>query len=209
LQKLGVEDSCFFESNESGLPVCYNAVLDDCTGRGVIVVFAHDDVTIGDAFLREKLADAFDKQGYAIAGLAGSSHFNTSPDDPLTKWCQPPDSAWSGAVEHDLPGALKYVTSYGPTPRRCVVLDGLFLAVDTKQIGRLRFDEQFAFDFYDVDFCLRAHCAGLRLGTVGIYVNHRSAGIDSTSYHRAQQRFRTKWGRQHYEVGSQAPVLRA
>jgi len=90
-----------------------------------------------------------------------------------------------------------------------VVLDGLFLAVDTKQIGSLRFDEQFAFDFYDVDFCLRAHCAGLVLGTVGIYVNHRSAGIDSASYHQAQQRFRAKWGKQQYEVGSAAPVLRA
>jgi hypothetical protein len=112
LQKLGVEDFCFFESNESGLPVCYNAVLDDCAGRDVIVVFAHDDVTIGDVFLREKLADAFETQGYAIAGLAGSSHFNTSPGDALTKWCQPPDSAWSGAVEHE-PAAGQRVVRCG------------------------------------------------------------------------------------------------
>ncbi len=204
LQKLGIEDSCFFENNQKSLPGCYNAVLDDCAGTDVIIVFAHDDVRIGDVFLREKLADAFGKQGYAIAGLAGSSQFNTNPDDPLTKWCQPPDSAWSGAVEHDLPGGLKYMTSYGPTPRRCVVLDGLFLAVDNTQIGTLRFDEQFAFDFYDVDFCLRAHCTGLALGTTDIYVNHRSAGIASASYHQAQQKFRAKWGSQHYEVGSLA-----
>jgi GT2 family glycosyltransferase len=202
LQKLGIEDAWFFEGNENGLPACYNTVLDECAGTDVIVVFAHDDVTIGDAFLREKLAAAFERQGYAIAGVAGSSQFNTNPDDPLTKWCQPPDSTWSGAVEHDLPGGLKYMTSYGPTPCRCVVLDGLFLAVDNKQIGALRFDEQFAFDFYDVDFCLQAHCAGLALGTIGIYANHRSAGIAAASYHEAQQLFRTKSGNQHYKVGS-------
>jgi hypothetical protein len=96
LQKLGIEDAWFFEGNENGLPACYNTVLDECAGTDVIVVFAHDDVTIGDAFLREKLADAFEKQGYAIAGVAGSSQFNTNPDDPLTKWCQPPDSTVVG-----------------------------------------------------------------------------------------------------------------
>jgi hypothetical protein len=103
LQKLGIQDAWFFEDNESGLPVCYNSVLDECAGCELIVVFAHDDVTIGDLFFREKLAVAFERQGYAIAGVAGSSQFNTNPDDPLTKWCQPPDSTWSGAVEHELP----------------------------------------------------------------------------------------------------------
>jgi Glycosyltransferase like family len=202
LQRLGVEDSFFFESNESGLPACYNTVLNDYAGRDVIIVFAHDDVTIGDIFLHEKLTYAFEGRGYAIAGVAGSSQFNTSPDDPKTKWCQQPDSAWSGAVEHALQGGMKYMTSYGPTPRRCVVLDGLFMAVDTKQIGNLRFDEQFAFDFYDVDFCLSAHCAGLALGTIGIYVHHRSAGIASAAFYQAQQKFRAKWGDQHYEVAA-------
>ena len=28
LQKLGANDSWFFENNETGLPVCYNSVLD-------------------------------------------------------------------------------------------------------------------------------------------------------------------------------------
>ena len=208
LQKLGIEDAWFFEGNANGLPGCYNTVLDECAGTDVIVVFAHDDVTIGDAFLREKLAHAFDKQGYGIAGVAGSSQFNTSPDDPLTKWCQPPDSTWSGAVEHDLPGGLTYMTSYGPTPRRCVVLDG-FLEVDMLLFGALRFDELFAFDFFDVDFCLRAHCAGVALGTIGIYINHRSAGIASPSYHQAQMLFRAKWGNQHYKLESPWPALQS
>ena len=63
LQKLDASDSWFFENNENGLSVCYNSVLDDCAGSDVIVVFAHDDVTIGDLFLREKLDMAFDRRG--------------------------------------------------------------------------------------------------------------------------------------------------
>ena len=110
-QKLDASDSLFFESNENGLPVCYNSVLNDWAGSDVIIVFAHDDLTIGDLFLREKLAIAFERQGYAIAGVAGSSQFNTNPDDPLTKWCQPPDSTWSGAVEHELPGGPRWIVS--------------------------------------------------------------------------------------------------
>jgi hypothetical protein len=46
LQKLGMEDSWFFEGNEKGLSVCYNTVLDECAGTDVVVVFVHDDVTI-------------------------------------------------------------------------------------------------------------------------------------------------------------------
>ena len=77
-----------------------------------------------------------------------------------------------------------------------------FLKVDNKRIGTLRFDEQFAFDFYGVDFGLQAHCAGLAHGKTDIYVSHRSAGVAAASYHQAQQLFRTKWGSQHYKLES-------
>jgi hypothetical protein len=56
---------------------------------------------------------------------------------------------------------------------------------------------------------VRAHCAGLALGTIGIYVTHRSSGTVSASYFEAQQIFRAKWGNQHYEVGRPAPALQA
>ena len=195
LRKLGTDRFLFFENNQRGLSTCYNAVLDEGVGCEGIVVFVHDDVTIGDLFLQEKFTEAFDERGYAIAGLAGSSEFKISPGSEVVTWRRPPEHAWSGAVEHELPDMARMMSAYGPTPRRCVVLDGLFLAVDCRQTRHLRFDEQFAFHFYDIDFCLSAHQSGLVLGTIGAYVTHRSGGSYlSTAFNEAQLKFRAKWG---------------
>src|SRR5262249_23317665 len=147
----------------------------------------------GDAFVQEKLNEAVGKLGYAIVGLAGSDHFRIDPNQAVTMWLQPPAEGLSGAVEHTLSGATTMAV-YGPTHRRCIVMDGLFLAVDLARIGRLRFDEQFKFHFYDLDLCLTAHREGLVLGTTNVYVNHKSGGGYTTAgFREAQAIFRAKW----------------
>lgn len=194
LVKLGTDRFQFFEENRAGLATCYNRVLDERSGRDEIVVFVHDDVTIGDLFIREKLNAAVGALGFAIVGLAGTSSFHLLLDQRVTKWLQPPREALTGAVEHALPGNANCWSMYGPTPRRCVVLDGLFLAVDRARLGPVRFDEQFAFHFYDLDFCLTAHRAGLLLGTTNVYVNHQSHGsYNSPAFFATQDKFRAKW----------------
>src|ERR1035437_1457215 len=75
LRKLGTDRFLIIEDNKKGLSTCYNSVLDERAGRDEIVIFVHDDVTIGDLFIYEKLDKAFVQLGYAIAGLAGSSIF--------------------------------------------------------------------------------------------------------------------------------------
>lgn len=60
LRKLGTDRSLFFENNQKGLSTCYNSVLDERAGRDEIVIFVHDDVTIGDLFIQEKLTEVFD-----------------------------------------------------------------------------------------------------------------------------------------------------
>ena len=193
LRKLGTSCFVFIENNRNGLSTCYNRILDERAGRDEIVIFVHDDVTIGDLFLQEKITTAFDERNYAIAGLAGTSDFKIPPDLGTIFWLQPPAEAWSGAVEHHIGGST-IMTVYGPTPKRCVVLDGLFLAVDIGKIGQVRFDEQLAFHFYDLDFCLAAHRAGLILGTTNVYVTHRSGGnLSSPAFKAAQTAFRAKW----------------
>jgi len=100
------------------------------------------------------------------------------------------------------------MTVYGPTPKRCVVLDGLFLAVDIGKIGQGRFDEQLAFHFYDLDFCLAAHRAGLILGTTNVYVTHRSGGnLSSPAFKAAQTAFRAKWKAGEYRIDAPQPLL--
>jgi SEC-C motif/Glycosyltransferase like family len=201
LRKLGADRFHFFEHNQNGLPHCYNSVLDGNLGGDGVIIFAHDDLVLGDLFIREKLARAFGELGYAIAGLAGTSDFKISPYLNPTTWMQPPLEACSGAVEHQPPGQPASMEAYGPAPRRCVVLDGLFLAVDLKKLGSLRFDEQFPFHFYDLDFCLTVHRAGLALGTVNVYVTHRSHGNRrSDDFKHAQGLFHAKWGAGQYRI---------
>jgi GT2 family glycosyltransferase len=203
LRKLGTDRFLFIENNQEGLSTCYNRILDERAGRDEILIFAHDDITISDLFFQEKIIKAFDQQQYAIAGLAGTSDFGIPPDLIVTSWLQPPREACSGRVEHHVPGSssMTLMMVYGPTPRRCVVLDGLFLAIDLKKIGHIRFEEQLAFHFYDLDFCLTAHQAGLILGTVNVYVTHKSGGnYTSQAFREAQAKFGAKWKAGRYRI---------
>ncbi len=207
LRKLGTDSFLFVENNRKGLSTCYNRILDEKAGRDEIVIFVHDDVTIGDLFLQEKITEAFDLRNYAIAGLAGTSDFKIHPDLGVITWFRSPPEAWSGAVENHMPGSSTIMSAFGPTPKRCVALDGLFLAIDVKKIGHVRFDEQLAFHFYDLDFCLTAHQAGLVLGTINVYVTHRSGGdYSSQAFKEAQTTFRAKWKDGHYRIDPPGPV---
>src|SRR6266851_3268613 len=59
------------------------------------------------------------------------------------------------------------IRNFGETPVPCGLLDGLFLAVNTEHVLRsgARFDSQFMFHFYDLDFCRTSRQKGLSLGT--------------------------------------------
>jgi len=80
LRKLGMDCFLFIENNQKGLSTCYNRILDEKADRDEIVIFVHDDVTIGDVFLQEKITEAFNQKDFAIAGLAGTSDFKIRPD---------------------------------------------------------------------------------------------------------------------------------
>jgi protein O-GlcNAc transferase len=196
LVKHGITSFRFFEHNRRGLPACYNEVLDERAGRNEIIVFAHDDVLIGDISLREKI-DGEISDGAAIVGVAGSSAFVVSPPDRITLWLSREKRHNSGSCEHIYPGIdgiAHYVPNvYGETPRRCVVLDGMLLGVAADRIGDIRFDECLEFHFYDLDFCLSAHRVGLKLTTT-IYTSHASKGdFGGPTFLKAQEIFRRKW----------------
>jgi len=190
--RLGIEDRCFFENNRVGLATCYNRFLAEHAGRDCLAVFVHDDVSIEDVFLRDKLVAGAER--FAIQGLAGSASFDLQLESQQTMWIRAPREDLSGAVEHVMSDGRTCWRAYGPVPQPCVVLDGLFLAVDLARVGSLRFDEQFDFHFYDLDFCISAHLRSLDLGTVNVHVRHRSSGsFASTEFRETQDRFRDKW----------------
>ena len=191
LQKLGLTNFRFLEHNRRGLSAGYNTFLRQFANTNRILVFVHDDVTLADVFIQEKLDAA--SQMFDIVGLVGSSRFDLHINPPYN-WSAWPASSLSGAVEHLTAQGLAFWSYFGPTPQRCVILDGLFLAVDMLTIRNVRFDEQFTFHLYDLDFSLAAHHAGLVCGTTNIYAQHASQGdYASPDYLQAAQLFQQKW----------------
>lgn len=205
-----------FHNNKQGLPACYNEYVRQRRAHilivGDIAVFMHDDVRVEDALFRDKLMEAMEH--FDVVGVAGTSDFIITEH---SMWHHTPVQARSGAVTHPDYGDLQEdptntvpkmydgvdmcgVASFGPMPKRCVVLDGLFLAVNLEKVfveAGILFDTQFDFHFYDLDFCLRCHNVGLRLGTWPIHVVHESPGLRSfedPDFIRNRDNFKDKWG---------------
>lgn len=206
--------------NRQGLGTIYNQFL-SADHADKILVFAHDDVRIEDLFFAEKLNEAI--QTFDVVGIAG----NRRPDADCLSWFDrarplsgfvahsldkhPADSngqtipadARGETISADSHRETIFVSSYGPAPAACGLLDGLFLAVNAERVlaRGARFDERFAFHFYDLDFCLNCAEKGLRLGTWPLWVVHQSGGsFDSPEWREAAQMYREKWharGRLH------------
>ena len=60
----------------------------------------------------------------------------------------------------------------------------------------VRFDSNFGFHFYGLDFCRSAVAAGLRIGTWPIAITHASRGesVQSPAWAESLQRYLHKWG---------------
>ena len=182
-----------------GLSEYYNRCLDSCEPRD-IALLVHDDIYIHNWHLIEQLQEAISR--FDIVGLAGSK--SPEPEQPswalrfsdeliLQGWQE--NAGLSGAVGHGSleSSAIKY---YGESPAVCLLLDGLFLAMDVDKVrqAKVRFDVAFKFHFYDLDFCRSAHEAGLSLGTWGIPVTHASGGAFGTeSWRDAARVYLKKW----------------
>ena len=113
-------------------------------------------------------------------------------------WHNSPKETQTGSVCHPVTinGKQKYyMSSFGPAPKRCVVMDGLFLAIDFPKLleSGVRFDEQFEFHFYDMDFCLNAYRKELKLSTWPIWVRHASHGEYKELWDASQKVFFEKW----------------
>ncbi|GHU04579.1 hypothetical protein FACS1894205_3040 [Alphaproteobacteria bacterium] len=180
--------------NRQGLPVVYNRFITEAT-RNAYLVFIHDDVWIDDAFMPEHLQFALSR--FDIVGVAG----NTRLFPNSGSWHQNEQSV---VTRDSLSGGIAYgaepfgpFTHYGPTPAAVQLLDGVFIAArgDSLLERNVRFDEQFDFHFYDLDFSRTANAADLKVGTWPIALTHLSAGKSgfSEKWEINFARYRNKW----------------
>ena len=181
-------------NNKAGLPVAYNRQLkSDNLIKHDIVLFVHDDVFIDDVKCFDKIDQAV-KSGIDIVGLAGA---NQAKIKAPTLWHLMSDRKhWSGSVAHTMPQNQDMVstTCFGPAPCRCVILDGLFLAVNIQQALDVnwRFNENFQFHHYDISSCLDANAKQMKLSTWPINVVHKSLGLwdyNGTSFQQSEKKF--------------------
>lgn len=163
----------YFVNNKIGLSQLYNRFLTPEFG-GYIVVFVHDDVSIQDLMFVRKLQVAHGN--YNIVGLAGGDGARRPYDKPL--WHLMSNKRY-GAVAHPTePDQAVTVANFGPSPRPCKYIDGLFISIDVSAILDLgiQFDPQFDFHFYDLALCEIAKQRGATVGTWPIWVVHQGLG---------------------------------
>ena len=186
--------------NTKGLPNIYNFFITE-KNKDKIVLFVHDDVEIHDLNLVEKLNES----PWDITGLAGGAQFNFQ-DKNLWHICSPRETH-SGSVTHPfavqvnnqikIDSTKKLTTVFGPWPQRCLVLDGLFLAVHVDKALETgwRFDERHKFHHYDIASCLGANEKKLKMGTWPIFVVHHGLGSSylTPEWEESNKIFKENW----------------
>ena len=152
-------------------------------------------------FLVEKLNDS----PWDITGLAGSAQFQIQ-DKNLWHVCAPRES-FSGSVTHPLAmqegnqikvdPSRRLSTLFGPWPQRCLILDGLFLAVNVEKALEVdfKFDERHKFHHYDISSCLLANEKKLKMGTYPIFVVHHGLGNSymTPDWEASNEEFKKNW----------------
>ena len=187
------------DNNIRGLSSVYNQAIEAATSDPAILVFIHDDIMITDFFWTERVRSGL--ENFDVVGLAGCQ--DRKPYQPnwfFSEYISPGqlikgDLLRSGAVAHgEEPFAP--ISNFGPTLVECKLMDGLFLAVNSETLVRanVRFDDDFKFHFYDMDFCRSVEKANLKMGTIPLSVVHKSGGNFATgSWSAAYQKYIEKW----------------
>jgi hypothetical protein len=164
--------------NEDGMPSVYNRKLEEYKDTDVeFVLCVHDDVYIDDLKLYEKLKQA-NGLGYSLIGLAGG--LNPRLIDPALWHVMVDRNQQRGEVAHPAGNNNQTMTtSFGPTPSRVAIMDGLFIAVHMPSVSKTdwKFNENYTFHHYDISSCIDANRKGLKLGVYPIHVIHSSPGL--------------------------------
>ena len=183
--------------NADGLPTVYNNGINS-EHHADILIFLHDDIWLEDIDFIAKIKAALNQ--FDIVGIAGNTRRSKHQPAWLFRSIENNKFVWddgylSGSVLHGRPGHSE-PSYFGPTPANCQLLDGVLLAGKRKTLIRsnLKFDTQFNFHFYDMDFCRSARQAGLTLGTWPLGILHLSSGaFGNSAWQQGHSIYIKKW----------------
>ncbi len=188
-----------FPENTAGLPVIYNTAIEASVKDPAILVFLHDDIYLCDFLWTEQLQIAI--QHFDVVGLAGNTR--RLPRQPSwafvdDRFTRESEENLSGIVGHGTGFPPRSISAFGPVCRECKLMDGMLLAADSSVLikNEIRFDPEFTFHFYDMDFCRQAEVKGLKMGTWNISVVHESpgGGFGSIAWKDGYSKYLKKYG---------------
>lgn len=195
-----VKCSTLFEENNSkkGLSKFYNECIDRYKNSNDIkyLIFCHDDVQIINSDFIEQTKKALEI--FDVVGVAGCLNPKIGEKN-LWHWMTD-KSNYRGIAGHPYDKSIKdsfYVTSFGPTPSRVAIIDGVYMGVKLSKLAKsnVKFDEQFNFHHYDIDFSLQCNKSSLKIGVWPILINHQSAGLEQFNqvWGESNDKFIKKW----------------
>ena len=180
-----------FENNgEFSLTEVYNKILKQSSND--IVVLMHDDVYFDSKNWGQKILNHFKRNDdYGILGLAGTTSMPKS-----AKWWED-FSKMKGIVNHEHEGKKwesKYSQSKGNEIDDVVLVDGLFIVINKKNIKEKFNEEIGGFHFYDVDFSFRNFIEGVKIGVMyDVRVTHKSVGQTNEQWEKNRELFSEKY----------------
>jgi hypothetical protein len=153
-------------------------------------IFMHDDIFVNCLDFLERIYKGFEQ--FDVIGLAGSKVANFGyHNNPMLWHLMSERKDHLGCVGHGSPDDYMY-TSFGPLNKQALLIDGLFIGVNLKKLGDLRFDEKnpARFHYYDLIFSMDAAIKKLKTGVIDLPVIHQSPGLrEFTEEWRAGEKY--------------------
>ena len=178
-------------NGEKSLSQVYNEILEESPND--IIIFTHDDVYFDTQAWYNKVKRHFEKTDYGILGLAGTTHLAETG----MWWETKRRRDMIGIVNHESNGKKwesKYSESFGNNVKSCVIVDGVFIAVDRTRLKK-KFVEDFqGFHFYDLPFCFENYLEGVKVGVItNVRLTHKSIGMTNEMWEKNRQIFVEKY----------------
>ena len=177
-------------NGEFSLTEVYNKILNKSSND--IVILCHDDIYFDTKNWGNKILNHFKRnKDYGILGLAGTTNIPKS-----AKWWED-FSKMKGIVNHEHEGKKwesKYSASKGNQLDDVVLVDGLFIVINKKNIKQNFNEEIKGFHFYDVDFSFRNFIEDVKIGVMyDVRVTHKSIGQTNEQWEKNREIFAEKY----------------
>jgi glycosyltransferase involved in cell wall biosynthesis len=177
-------------NGQFSLTEVYNKILNE--SKNDIVVLCHDDIYFDSKNWGQKVLNHFKRNSeYGILGLAGTTNMPKS-----ARWWDD-FSKMKGIVNHEHGGKKwesKYSSSKGNGLDNVVLVDGLFIVINKKNIKKTFNEEIKGFHFYDVDFSFRNFIEDVKIGVMyDVRVTHKSIGETNFQWEKNREIFAEKY----------------